>query len=150
MQIYYDDHLAHYGVGHLDGGHSGRYPWGSGKAKYNAVKQKAKKKIKESYDKSRTAKMHESGKAYRNSVNELNKICEDLLSEAPNDYSAEEKISWLEKQPSYKKNVKKVEKSKKEYWDSIVDAAEYMSMQAIAFRFYTDPYSFLQNKWKRL
>lgn len=31
MQIYYDDHLAHYGVGHLQGGHSGRYPWGSGK-----------------------------------------------------------------------------------------------------------------------
>ena len=22
--------LMHYGVGHLDGGHSGRYPWGSG------------------------------------------------------------------------------------------------------------------------
>lgn len=31
MQIYYDDHLEHYGVGHLQGGHSGRYPWGSGK-----------------------------------------------------------------------------------------------------------------------
>lgn len=25
-----DDFLMHYGVGHLDGGHSGRYPWGSG------------------------------------------------------------------------------------------------------------------------
>ena len=25
-----DDYLMHYGVGHLDGGHSGRYPWGSG------------------------------------------------------------------------------------------------------------------------
>lgn len=25
------DYLEHYGVGHLDGGHSGRYPWGSGK-----------------------------------------------------------------------------------------------------------------------
>lgn len=24
------DELMHYGVGHLDGGHSGRYPWGSG------------------------------------------------------------------------------------------------------------------------
>lgn len=24
------EELAHYGVGHLDGGHSGRYPWGSG------------------------------------------------------------------------------------------------------------------------
>lgn len=24
------DYLIHYGVGHLDGGHSGRYPWGSG------------------------------------------------------------------------------------------------------------------------
>jgi len=26
-----DEYLAHYGVGHKDGGHSGRYPWGSGK-----------------------------------------------------------------------------------------------------------------------
>ena len=25
-----DDYLMHYGVGHLNGGHSGRYPWGSG------------------------------------------------------------------------------------------------------------------------
>jgi len=25
-----NDFLQHYGVGHLDGGHSGRYPWGSG------------------------------------------------------------------------------------------------------------------------
>lgn len=27
---YNEDSLMHYGVGHLDGGHSGRYPWGSG------------------------------------------------------------------------------------------------------------------------
>lgn len=27
----YDDYLEHKGVGHLHGGHSGRYPWGSGK-----------------------------------------------------------------------------------------------------------------------
>lgn len=26
-----EESLAHYGVGHLQGGHSGRYPWGSGK-----------------------------------------------------------------------------------------------------------------------
>lgn len=26
----YEDYLMHYGVGHLNGGHSGRYPWGSG------------------------------------------------------------------------------------------------------------------------
>lgn len=25
-----EDYLSHYGKGHLDGGHSGRYPWGSG------------------------------------------------------------------------------------------------------------------------
>ena len=28
------DVLCHYGKGHLDGGHSGRYPWGSGKEPY--------------------------------------------------------------------------------------------------------------------
>ena len=30
---FYDD-LLHYGKGHLDGGHSGRYPWGSGDNPY--------------------------------------------------------------------------------------------------------------------
>ena len=29
-----DDILMHYGVGHLNGGHSGRYPWGSGDQPY--------------------------------------------------------------------------------------------------------------------
>ena len=29
-----EDYLSHYGVGHLDGGHSGRYPWGSGEDGY--------------------------------------------------------------------------------------------------------------------
>lgn len=28
--LFSEDYLAHYGVGHLQGGHSGRYPWGSG------------------------------------------------------------------------------------------------------------------------
>lgn len=28
------DILMHYGTGHLDGGHSGRYPWGSGESPY--------------------------------------------------------------------------------------------------------------------
>lgn len=45
-----DDYLMHYGKGHLDGGHSGRYPWGSGEdpcqrerdliSKYNNLKAK--------------------------------------------------------------------------------------------------------------
>jgi vacuolar-type H+-ATPase subunit H len=30
--------LYHYGVGHKDGGHSGRYPWGSGKKKEKTKK----------------------------------------------------------------------------------------------------------------
>ena len=29
-----DDDIVHYGKGHLDGGHSGRYPWGSGDNPY--------------------------------------------------------------------------------------------------------------------
>ena len=32
--MYYDDFLMHEGKGHLDGGHSGRYPWGSGDNPY--------------------------------------------------------------------------------------------------------------------
>lgn len=34
---FYDD-LLHYGKGHLDGGHSGRYPWGSGDNPYQRFK----------------------------------------------------------------------------------------------------------------
>ena len=30
----YDDFIMHYGRGHLDGGHSGRYRWGSGEDPY--------------------------------------------------------------------------------------------------------------------
>lgn len=32
------DYLAHYGKGHLDGGHSGRYPWGSGEEQFQHPK----------------------------------------------------------------------------------------------------------------
>ncbi len=40
--------LYHYGVGHKDGGHSGRYPWGSGdRPKQSSGKRTIKKKIKE-------------------------------------------------------------------------------------------------------
>ena len=30
--------IAHYGKGHLDGGHSGRYPWGSGDDAFQSSK----------------------------------------------------------------------------------------------------------------
>ena len=30
LGIHEEDSLMHHGVGHLNGGHSGRYPWGSG------------------------------------------------------------------------------------------------------------------------
>lgn len=46
-------YILHYGVGHLHGGHSGRYPWGSGKkvfvsgaSKSNKIPKQAKKDIK--------------------------------------------------------------------------------------------------------
>ena len=34
----HDDELTHYGKGHLDGGHSGRYPWGSGESPFQHTK----------------------------------------------------------------------------------------------------------------
>lgn len=47
-------YILHYGVGHLHGGHSGRYPWGSGKkvfvsggSKTEKIPRKAKKDIKQ-------------------------------------------------------------------------------------------------------
>lgn len=38
-----DDFLMHYGKGHLDGGHSGRYPWGSGKKNKSQLDKRAHK-----------------------------------------------------------------------------------------------------------
>ena len=51
------DFIIHYGVGHEDGGHSGRYPWGSGKkVKYqhkleNIQDAKSRKKVSRYYTK---------------------------------------------------------------------------------------------------
>ena len=39
---YNDLYIIHYGVGHDKGGHSGRYPWGSGKNPYGGVDPKTK------------------------------------------------------------------------------------------------------------
>lgn len=36
-------YIMHYGVGHDKGGHSGRYPWGSGERPYGGVNPKTKK-----------------------------------------------------------------------------------------------------------
>ena len=38
-----DLYIMHYGVGHDKGGHSGRYPWGSGERPYGGVNPKTKK-----------------------------------------------------------------------------------------------------------
>lgn len=38
-----DLYIIHYGVGHDKGGHSGRYPWGSGERPYGGVNPKTKK-----------------------------------------------------------------------------------------------------------
>jgi len=32
----HEEFIQHYGVGHLDGGHSGRWPWGSGEDPYQS------------------------------------------------------------------------------------------------------------------
>ena len=32
----HEEFIKHYGVGHLDGGHSGRWPWGSGEDPYQS------------------------------------------------------------------------------------------------------------------
>lgn len=42
--IYESNYLSHYGKGHLDGGHSGRYPWGSGKNPHQNVNVREEKK----------------------------------------------------------------------------------------------------------
>lgn len=44
-----DLYIMHYGVGHDKGGHSGRYPWGSGENPYKTLSSSTRKKlIKES------------------------------------------------------------------------------------------------------
>ena len=49
-----DLYIIHYGVGHDKGGHSGRYPWGSGKNPYGGTKnitEKDAKKFNNKYSK---------------------------------------------------------------------------------------------------
>lgn len=48
-----EDYIAHYGVGHLNGGNSGRYPWGSGERPYQRIpssKNLSKQMKKFTYD----------------------------------------------------------------------------------------------------
>ncbi|MBQ0057247.1 MAG: hypothetical protein KBT20_06280 [Bacteroidales bacterium] len=60
-----DLYLAHYGVGHLDGGNSGRYPWGSGE---DAYQHEEYRDFKDRVDKMRKEKFEwtdpETGKHY--------------------------------------------------------------------------------------
>ena len=46
-----DLYIMHYGVGHDKGGHSGRYPWGSGKNPYGGTKNITEKDAKAFNDK---------------------------------------------------------------------------------------------------
>lgn len=39
------NYIAHYGVGHLNGGHSGRYPWGSGARPFQGMDSATDKRI---------------------------------------------------------------------------------------------------------
>lgn len=61
--------LSHYGVGHEDGGHSGRYPWGSGEQEFKSARDfydRVNIFYKEGYSKAEVAKMLKF-----NSINEL-------------------------------------------------------------------------------
>lgn len=76
-----NDILMHYGVGHLNGGHSGRYPWGSGEQPYQRTDEFAAsyKKMKEQgmSDDDIMKGMHMSSTEFRKKLNisqELQKI----------------------------------------------------------------------------
>ena len=71
MDYIFDDEnaLSHYGVGHEDGGHSGRYPWGSGEQEFKTARDfydRVNIFYKEGYSKAEVAKLLKF-----NSINEL-------------------------------------------------------------------------------
>lgn len=70
------DFLVHYGVGHLQGGHSGRFPWGSGENGGGATRS-ARDRYRTAKTNYRTAK-----RALRKAENRLDDISNNELSSA--------------------------------------------------------------------
>lgn len=71
MDCIFDDEnaLSHYGVGHEDGGHSGRYPWGSGEQEFKNARDfydRVNVFYEQGYSKAEVAKLLKF-----NSINEL-------------------------------------------------------------------------------
>lgn len=70
-----DNYLVHYGVGHKDGGHSGRYPWGSGDDPYQRemIDRMHKGKMREYFRELKAAGMSEKeiSQACRMSMQEI-------------------------------------------------------------------------------
>lgn len=77
--MYYDKFLMHEGKGHLDGGHSGRYPWGSGENPYQryydffSKYNKLKAKFPDASDQELAEKLDCYDKKKKVSVDELNR-----------------------------------------------------------------------------
>ena len=92
--------LYHYGVGHDKGGHSGRYPWGSGKnGKLSAYKKKKAQKLAEKYAKI-TGKKLVVKKVSTN--NQIDKPKQKTVSEMTNQ-ELQEKINRINLENTYKK-----------------------------------------------
>jgi hypothetical protein len=78
------DYLAHYGVGHKNGGHSGRYDWGSGSRPFQSLegvfsKKKKKKKEKDTVLQNATKKTEEDVEKAKKHQEEVDKIVNDYI-----------------------------------------------------------------------
>lgn len=83
------EYLIHYGRGHLDGGHSGRYPWGSGKKRKekDSVQARARRMSDEELDayNKRAAKENQYVKNYKQREPEKKdrlKLAKDIVDES--------------------------------------------------------------------
>lgn len=156
-----DSALAHYGVGHLNGGHSGRYPWGSGEKPFQddpsqmstAERKKAftNDNLIGSITRSRGQKLNSAGKrAYEfdNAVENFRKVSravERFNSKHPREafYDSssyrEARDAWLDQQD---------EKTKKAWadWNAWLDDVSSQT----GMIYYNDLYDQVENEaWNR-
>lgn len=137
-----EDYIAHYGVGHLHGGHSGRFPWGSGdRPKQDAASTSGSSQS--SYEE-RKQQALKSG-----SASDVLKYRGDLTNKELND--AVQRIRFeqeLERLDYNSSSMRDVEKTVGKVYNVVVKAAAGVAAYNILATVYNETYAAANGKKK--